>query len=164
MKRLQPTALIIFFLQGLFVAVLSTLLIVPLGFVFALPATLYALITANKDTLLFLAPNITQTYLIFTLYLPFIWAFLHYYAYTYSAEKARIVIHKGFFWRQTTHIPFQSIEKLTLHQGPLMQLLNLAEIRVHTRRHQKVVEKISGMTLDEAQQIRDRFQRMQEKA
>lgn len=166
MKRLDIKATLIFYTRGWLIALVFALLIIPLSFAFAVPAAIYSLTTSNQGTLVFLAQNFVKFYVALVIVIPFIWSFLTYYSFRYSVKRRKIEIKKGILLKQRILIPLSRVQSIKIMQGPMMQFLNLADVHIHTTyssRSHKREGHIPGVTLAEAQRIRDYYLRTSSK-
>ena len=156
MRRLDQKSVVPFFIQGVLVGMVVMFFFIPISFVVAIPATIYALITSNENTLVFLTGNFARFYAIIALLIPFIWAFFAYYVFRYKIGKKNVEIFKGFLWKQHIIIPISRVQNINVVQNPIMQILNIADVRIETAgsSRRKSEGRIPGVTPKEADRIR----------
>ena len=64
------------------------------------------------------------------------------------------VLKTGVFWRKVTVVPFNRIQHIELHKGPLERKFNLATIKLYTAGGSGVDLAVGGLEESEAQQLR----------
>lgn len=64
------------------------------------------------------------------------------------------VLQTGVFWRKITVVPFNRIQHIELHRGPLERKFNLATIKLYTAGGSGVDLAVSGLDEAEAEQLR----------
>lgn len=77
-------------------------------------------------------------------------------AWGYLLTDNELVVRYGVWWRVAKYIPRESIQHVDINQGPVDRWNRLAQVVVHTAGVGAVVT-IPGLTLAEAQQLRDRM-------
>ncbi len=77
-------------------------------------------------------------------------------AWGYLLTDNELIVRYGVWWRVAKYIPRESIQHVDINQGPVDRWNRLAQVVVHTAGVGAVVT-IPGLTLEEAQQLRDRM-------
>ena len=142
MKKLHPNAKILFYLNG--VVVLVFILI-------SIPLALESSIGLGIIFLILLIG------LIFALIIPLPIAHLCYENYGYELKSDRINIEKGVIWKKYVSIPYERVQNVDILRGPLARMLELSDLQIQTAgaTHLVMEGRIPGMTVEEAEKLRD---------
>jgi len=77
----------------------------------------------------------------------------------YAVREDELLITRGVILRHLTSIPTHRVQHVDVKQGPLEQWLGLARVRIHTASGIGGDGVIPGLTLDQAEGLRDRLVR-----
>lgn len=78
---------------------------------------------------------------------------IRYRIWSYDITATEIDIQSGYIVKKRTIIPFVRVQSVSTEQGPILKMNSLAEVKVTTA---SSTHSIPGLTLDDAEQVRDR--------
>ena len=72
----------------------------------------------------------------------------------YEINETEVAIQTGFFFRKTTYIPLVRIQHIETSQGPILRLVNLTELSIHTAAS---THSLSGLDIATAADLRNQI-------
>ena len=150
MKKLHPNAKVLFYLTGVIAWVfILGLILIPIS----IPLAIEGEIGLRVIFFLFLFGLIIA----FVTPLPF--AHLSYENYKYELQADRVSIEKGVIWKKYVSIPYERVQNVDIHRGPLARMLELSDLQIQTAgaTHLLMEGRIPGVTVEEANKLKDQI-------
>lgn len=150
MKKLDPNAKVGMYISG----VIGCLFI--FGWLFV-PFLTVGLVTGDGGVFVLFIVGLVL-YLIFSLTVPFLWAHLWYENFGYKFESDRVSIEKGIIFKKYVSIPYNRIQNVDIHRGPIARALDLSDLQIQTAGASgvQIIEgRIPGVSKHDAEKQRD---------
>lgn len=169
MKQLDRKAIILFFIQNIFVYgfVLFIFIILVVPF---LPSYTYNFDASNfKNAYEKLMIDLMYVGPFFLLFC-YIWAVLTYHFYRYELSEIGFKKESGVLYKRYVTIPYNKIQNIDIHQGVLARLLNISDLKIQTAGSTTVSNVygdaegiLPGISMVEAQNLRDKLVELSKK-
>ncbi len=73
----------------------------------------------------------------------------------FRLDAEGLTICRGVYWQSETHIARSRVQHTDIQRGPLDRRLGLADLSIHTAGTAMATVRLSGLSLDRAQSLRD---------
>lgn len=149
MKKLDPNAKVVFYINGV-LAWIFILLIVTIPMSIALSAE-----GSISIDVVFL---IIFFELVWSCLIPIPFVNWSYENYKYQLQEDRIYIEKGFIWKRYIYIPYERIQNVDIIRGPLARMFGLSDLQIQTAgssTNLMIEGIIPAVAADEANKLRD---------
>jgi len=90
--------------------------------------------------------------------LDYIWAYLTYYFWRYEVDSKVLKIESGVIWKKFVSIPYERIQNVEIHRGPIARILGLSDVQVQTAGYsgRRFAEgRIPGILKEEAEKLKE---------
>lgn len=120
-----------------------------------------ALFLGAATTAVFTTPLTLFTYIVIALSGLALFALAQWHSFTEHKRRGvalrdkDIAFKKGLFWRQHTLLPFNRVQHIEIHRGPIERKLGLSSLRLFTAGGTGVDLQISGLEKERAERIKE---------